>query len=45
MFLSLALVVSLVTFGLCATYNTIEDVPSVDWDFIIVGGIYTGTFE
>ena len=45
MFLSLAVVASLVTFGLSATYDKIEDLPNVDWDFIVVGGICAGTSE
>ena len=44
MILNLVVVISLVTFGLSETYDTIEDVPNVDWDFIIIGGIHAGTF-
>ena len=40
MFLSLAVVTSLVTLSLSATYNTVVNLPTVQWDFIIVGGIF-----
>ena len=40
MFLSLAVVTSLVTYSLSATYNQVDDLPTVEWDFIIVGGIF-----
>jgi len=39
MFLKLAVVTSLVTLSLSATYNAVENLPTVQWDFIIVGGI------
>ena len=40
MFLSLVVVTSLVTLGLSTTYDTTDDLPNIDWDFIIVGGIH-----
>ena len=39
MFLKLAVATSLVTLSLSATYNTVENLSAVQWDFIIVGGI------
>ncbi|KAF9445825.1 GMC oxidoreductase, partial [Macrolepiota fuliginosa MF-IS2] len=43
MFLKLALVIGLGSVGLCATYGTIQDVPDIKWDFIIVGGGTAGS--
>jgi len=40
MFLNLAIVTSLVTLSLSATYNTVDNLPTVQWDFIIVGGTF-----
>ncbi|KAF9445819.1 GMC oxidoreductase [Macrolepiota fuliginosa MF-IS2] len=39
----LVVVVGLASIGLCAVYGTIQDVPSVKWDFIIVGGGTAGS--
>lgn len=38
MILSSAFLLALASLGLCATYGTINDVPRLNWDFIIVGG-------
>ncbi|KAF9447311.1 GMC oxidoreductase [Macrolepiota fuliginosa MF-IS2] len=43
MFPRLAVVVGLGTLGLCATYGTIQAVPDVKWDFIVVGGGTAGS--
>ncbi|KAF9447313.1 GMC oxidoreductase [Macrolepiota fuliginosa MF-IS2] len=43
MFLRLVLVVGLASLGLCATYGTIQAVPDIKWDFIIVGGGTAGS--
>jgi len=40
MFLNLAVVTSLVTLSLSATYNTVDNLPPCQWDFIIVGGTF-----
>lgn len=33
-----AIILALSSLGLCATWGSIDDVPKLDWDFIIVGG-------
>lgn len=38
-FFNLVVVVGLATLGFGATYDNISDVPHVNWDFIIVGGV------
>ncbi|KAF5353361.1 hypothetical protein D9756_007863 [Leucocoprinus leucothites] len=43
MLLNLAVVAGLAARCLSATYDNIEDVPDVDWDFIIVGGGAAGS--
>ena len=45
MFLNLAIVTSLVTLSLSATYNTVDNLPTVQWDFIIVGGTFPVSVE
>ncbi|KAF9444132.1 GMC oxidoreductase [Macrolepiota fuliginosa MF-IS2] len=42
-FLRLALILGLGSVGLCTTYSTIQDVPNIKWDFIIVGGGTAGS--
>lgn len=34
---------SLVTYSLSATHNQVDDLPTVEWDFIIVGGGTAGS--
>lgn len=38
MLLTIATVLGLCSLSFCATYTTIDDVPKLNWDFIIVGG-------
>ncbi|KAF9447689.1 GMC oxidoreductase [Macrolepiota fuliginosa MF-IS2] len=37
MFFSALYLLGVSTLGFCATYNSINDIPELDWDFIIVG--------
>ncbi|KAJ3564744.1 hypothetical protein NP233_g8092 [Leucocoprinus birnbaumii] len=43
MLLKLAIVAGLSTVCLSATYDQVENVPRIDWDFIIVGGGVAGS--
>ncbi|KAF5351272.1 hypothetical protein D9756_008220 [Leucocoprinus leucothites] len=43
MFLNLAVITGLVSCCLSATYDKPDDVPNIDWDFIIVGGGTAGS--
>ncbi|KAF9445820.1 GMC oxidoreductase [Macrolepiota fuliginosa MF-IS2] len=43
MLLNLAIVVGLSSLGLCATYGSIQELPNIKWDFIIVGGGTAGS--
>ncbi len=35
----LAVLLGLISVGVCTTYDRIDQVPGLSWDFIIVGGV------
>lgn len=43
MYINLILSAFLASFGYCKTYNAIDDIPGIEWDFIIVGGGTAGS--